>query len=322
MTKLCVGIDIGGTNLKAGLLTNRGTMLEQYMVQLEEADKSEAGIVEAVRLAVKKLLSASGFGKDSIVGVGLGAAGVIDEQKGIITKSPHFPEWKDFPLIERLSARIGLPVTMENDVNAIARGEKWCGAVKGEKHFLCMAIGTGLGGAICLDGRIWHGVDGMAGEVGHICIDPHGTACNCGSSGCLETVASATGLIRLVKADDFRPVLDIVENDAGIPQQLAMLAEEGNKEAQKYWDTMGTAIGLALGGLLNTLNLKIVLLGGGLSKSFNLFYPALEAELQKRAYPAIWKGVQFVISQLWEEAGVYGAAANLLDEIEKRETSR
>jgi glucokinase len=312
MTKLCIGIDIGGTNLKAGLLTDRGTLLEEHMLQLGENDKSEEGMVQACASTVEKLLAVSGFGQDSVIGVGIGAAGVIDAESGYITQSPNFPSWKNFALAKRLGERLNMLVSLENDVNAVARGEQWCGAVNGEKNFLCMAIGTGLGGAICLDGNIWRGVGGMAGEIGHVNIDPDGPACNCGSNGCLETFASSTALIRRVKEDNFREVLDVVERDSAIPHKLALLAQEGDKAAQVYWDELGRAIGLALGGLLNTLNLKIVLLGGGLAKSFSLFYPALEAELQKRAFPAVWKGVEFRTSQLWEQAGVFGAAANLL----------
>ena len=319
MTKLCVGIDIGGTNLKAGLLTNKGTMLEEYRCQLEVEDKTEEGMVNLCDKVVNKLMSISGFGTDSIVGVGIGVAGVIDDKNGIITKSPNFPEWNDFPFARLLSERTDLLVTMENDVNAVARGEQWCGAVKGENSFLAMAIGTGLGGAICLDGQIWRGVSGMAGEVGHICIDPDGRPCNCGSHGCLETIASAVGLVASVKNDNFTELLEKVESDSAIPYQLALMAEEGNTQAQGYWNDFGKAIGMALGGLLNTLNIKLVLLGGGLAKSFPLFYPAMEAELQIRAYPAVWKGVEFRTSQLWEKAGIYGAAANLLIELEKIE---
>ncbi len=320
MTRLCVGIDIGGTNLKAGLLTNKGTLLEEHHIPLEEADKTEQGILDATLSGLKKLLAISGFGLDSIVGVGIGAAGVIDNKKGIITKSPNFPAWNNFAFTKRLSDKLGgMLVTMENDVNAIARGEQWCGALKGEKNFIAMALGTGLGGALCLDGHIWTGVDGMAGELGHICIDPDGPPCNCGSNGCLETFASANSLIRRVKEDDFRDVLDKVQNECGIPHELALMAEEGNPQAQKYWDEVGRAIGQALAGLLNILNLKLILFGGGLGKSFKLFFPAMEQEMQKRAYPAVWAGVEFRTSQLWEGAGIYGAAAYLLHELRKQE---
>ena len=151
MTRLCVGIDIGGTNLKAGLLTNKGTLLEEHHIPLEEADKTEQGILDATLNGLKKLLAISGFGLDSIVGIGIGAAGVIDNKKGIITKSPNFPAWNNFAFTKRLFRQnwAACLVTMENDVNAIARGEQWCGALKGENNFIAMALGTGLGGALC-----------------------------------------------------------------------------------------------------------------------------------------------------------------------------
>ncbi|RJO66110.1 MAG: ROK family protein [Myxococcales bacterium] len=319
MPGLCVGIDIGGTNLKAGLLTPDGRMLDTCKHQLTPEEKSEAGAVSAMKHIFSELLGRSGLGPDGLLGVGLGVAGIIDDKLGVITQAPQFPLWRNFALVERLSKAIGLPVAMENDVNAIARGEKWCGAAVDVDNFICMAIGTGLGGALCLNGEIWSGMDGMAGEFGHICVDAGGAPCGCGSNGCLETFASAVGLIRMVKADNYRTVLDHAADDAAIPYTLARLAESGDAQAKRYWEIFGRALGQVLGGLLNALNVKTVLFGGGLSKSFSLFAPAMEAEIKHRAFPAVARNLDFRVGKLWEDAGIYGAAAALLNRIDRRE---
>lgn len=318
MPACCVGIDIGATNLKAGLLTRQGKLITQQVVRLTKKDKSEAGIVAAVANMVERLAQENRIAVRELLGVGIGVAGVIEARAGLITDSPNFPAWKNFPLAERLSQALHLPVTIENDVNAVALGEHFAGATKGVPNFLCMALGTGLGGAIFLDGRMWRGVEGMAGEVGHLCVYPDGAPCGCGSRGCLETVASQTGLVRRIKADNFRKVLDDVETESAIPYALAVLAQNGDPQAQAYWDEVGRALGIALGGLLNTLNVKIVLLGGGLSRSFPLFERALRENLVAHSFPAVSRGVEFRTSQLWEEAGIIGAAAHLLNTLKAR----
>jgi len=315
MKKYCVGLDVGGTNLKAGLLSTRGKLLDQFVMPLIDKDKTEAGMVKAAERTSRQLLKRSNLEVEDLVGIGIGIAGVIDGRQGIITQSPQFPLWKNFALSGKLSSRLGLPVVMENDVNAIGRGEQWVGAVRGENNFIGLAIGTGLGGVICLDGKIWSGVDGMAGELGHITVEPNGPQCNCGTKGCLESFASSTALVREVKKDRYKPVLSRIEKDSQIPFTLAQLAHEGDKKAQAYWDKVGWAIGVALGGLLNALNVKVVFFGGGLSHSFDLFRPALEKELPRRAFPAVVRGVEFRVSELWDDAGVYGAASLLLQSV-------
>lgn len=308
-----IGMDIGGTNLKAGLLGPDGRLAHQAVLALKPEDKSEAGIVAAVGRAVESLRATAGLAASDLKGVGIGVAGVIEAERGLVTDSPNFPLWKNFPFAERLNTALKLPVAIENDVNAVALGEQVYGAAKGERHFLCMALGTGLGGALFLDGKLWRGVEGMAGEVGHLCVYPHGALCGCGARGCLETVASQGGLIRRVKEDNYRPVLDRIETDSAIPRVLSELAQAGDGHARAYWEEVGCALGIALGGLLNTLNLKLVLFGGGLSRAFDLFEPTMRAELGAHAFPAVARGVQFRVGALWEEAGIYGGAA-LLDD--------
>jgi len=313
--KYCIGIDIGGTNIKAGLLDLKGRLLTSRARRLSAFDKGRVGIVEICASVIDELAAENAIKYEQIVGCGIGAPGAIDVPNGVITRSPHFPEWENYPMRQALSERLKMRVELENDVNAIARGEQWCGAAKGERNFLCLALGTGFGGGICLDGKIWRGVRGMAGEVGHINSDPEGVPCNCGSRGCIETLASQTALIRRVKEDDFRPVLDSVESDADIPRRLSELTRAGNVEARAYWSEMGKALGIMLAGVLDLLDLKVLIFCGGLSRSLDLFSPMMLEYIRRYSYPAVYEGLEIRAGQLWEDAGVYGSAANLLFEM-------
>ncbi len=313
--KYCIGIDIGGTNIKAGLLDLEGRLVTSKARRLSAFDKGRVGIVEICAAVIDELASENSVSREDIIGCGIGAPGAIDVPGGVVTRSPHFPEWENFAMRQALSERLKMRVELENDVNAIARGEQWCGAAQGERNFLCLALGTGFGGGICLDGRIWRGVRGMAGEIGHINSDPEGVPCNCGSRGCIETLASQTALIRRVKEDDFRPVLDSVESDADIPRRLSELTRAGNAEARVYWAEMGKALGIMLAGVLDLLDLKLLLFCGGLSRSLDLFSPMMIEFIRRYSYPAVHDGLEIRCGQLWEDAGVYGSAANLLFEM-------
>ena len=312
---LVIGIDIGGTNLKAGLLTEDGKRLATVQSLLEEEEKTEAGILDATEAIVDKLLKKQGISTESLLGVGLGIAGVIDTAQGLVTEAPNFPLWHDFEFARLLTERLKRPVAVENDVNAIARGEAWLGACRDTRHFIALALGTGLGGAVFLDGDLWNGVDGMAGEIGHINVFPDGEPCNCGSRGCLETVASSTGLIRRAKADGFVEALERAGHESRLAATLADMAKEGHPQAQQYWDDVGRALGIVTAGLLNTLNIKVILIAGGIGRALELFRPSMEENLRDYAFTAVTRDVDIRLCTLWEEGGMIGAAANLLQRI-------
>ncbi len=307
-----IGIDIGGTNLKAGLLTENGQLLATEKYLLEESDKTEAGILDATEAIVSNILKSNDVSLDGLIGVGLGIAGVIDTAQGIITESPNFPKWHDFEFSKRLSERLQRPVAIENDVNAIARGEAWQGACRNERHFFAMALGTGLGGAVFLNGDLWNGVDGMAGEIGHINVFPEGEPCGCGSRGCLETIASSTGLLRRAKAESFSEALERAGHESRLAATLAEMAKEGHSKAQQYWDDLGQALGIVSAGLLNTLNVKVILVAGGIARALEHFRPQMEKNIRDYAFTAVAKDVEIRPCILWEEGGMVGAAANLL----------
>jgi glucokinase len=313
--KYCIGIDIGGTNIKAGLLDLEGRLVTSKARRLSAFYKGRVGIVEICAAVIDELASENSVSREDIIGCGIGAPGAIDVPGGVVTRSPHFPEWENFAMRQALSERLKMRVELENDVNAIARGEQWCGAAQGERNFLCLAWGTGFGGGICLDGRIWRGVRGMAGEIGHINSDPEGVPCNCGSRGCIETLASQTALIRRVKEDDFRrcstvwsrtQTFRVVCRSLRVPE-TPRLAFIGPKWARR--------LEFMLAGVLDLLDLKLLLFCGGLSRSLDLFSPMMIEFIRRYSYPAVHDGLEIRCGQLWEDAGVYGSAANLLFEM-------
>ncbi len=317
-----IGIDIGATSIKAGLLRiaedraeTKVSIIQRDSLELQDKDKTEPGILDAVETVVQRLCHKEEIPQDAIHGIGAGVPGILDVQSGLLVRAPNLPLLRNVPLAQRLSERLQRPTAVDNDVNVIALGEAWQGAGRGRKNMIFFALGTGCGGGLLLDGRLWRGEDGMATEFGHINVQPDGPPCGCGSHGCLEQYASQTGLIRMVKEDKYQAVLSRIEKDSEIPLVLSKLARQGDRESQTYFDTMGRALGIALAGLSNSLNIHCVLFGGGLSRSFDLFQPAMRKSLGEYAYQAVAEKVETSVAELWEDAGLYGAAALLLPEF-------
>ncbi len=190
-----IGVDLGGTNLRTALLSPNGTILEKH----KEATLASDGWKKVVLRLINNIKSQQDFAQRrglSVDAVGVGAPGVILGEKGIVVKSPNFPDWNNLPLRDELERALHLPVVIENDANAAALGEQWLGAGQGIGSMILLTLGTGVGGGIVLNGRIWHGADGMAGEIGHMTIVPDGRKCGCGNTGCLEMYASARGIVQ------------------------------------------------------------------------------------------------------------------------------
>ena len=196
-------------------------------------------------------------------------------------------------------------VAIDNDANCVVAGEAIAGAAAGKQHVLGFTLGTGVGGAIILNGNLWHGQRGMAGELGHICVDPTGPLCGCGSRGCLETYASRVGLAHALRDE---PVEGIDPDNLDMPKQLADLATEGHPVACKHFQSAGTALGRATGGLLNVLNIETVLLAGGLTPAWPLMEAAMRKEMTRTAFPGVVRDVQIHLGTLGDKAGMIGAA--------------
>ena len=284
-----IGIDFGGTNLRLAAYTPAAGFLET--IQMPTRLKAGRDAVVADMCAGIRKLRDKYSAKLPLKGIAIGSPGPIELPEGRLRNLPNLPGFDGLELRAAVEQCVGTPVVVENDANVAALAE--CVAGKGKTlgidTLLFLTLGTGVGGGIILHGKIWDGLNGMAGEVGHINIWPDGAACGCGARGCLEPLASATGVRRRAKeliAEGKSPALAALEksNPDFTPRDVAVLAGAGDRDAQKIFDEVGLALGRGLAALVNTLNLPLYVVGGGLSSSWNLFSPALFEELRCRSY--------------------------------------
>ncbi len=309
--KWILGIDIGGTSIKFASVFDDGSLgFEPQRLMVDEFSRTQDGMVELVLRAFEQSCSHMG---SKPAGIGIGAAGVIHRAESI-RQSPNFPEWKDFPLAEMVSDRTGIKnVTLENDVNSIALAEHWRGSAAGVDNFVMAAIGTGLGGALFLGGQLWRGWRGMAGEIGHVNVVPHGgRGCNCGSTGCLETYVSQVGIVRSIEERFSSAEIESYFSDtpkSDWPMVLDRLARNGNTVARLIWQQAGELLGITFGSLLNVLDLEMIVIGGGLANAFDLYFDAMMEALVGHSFAAISEGVQVVRATLGYESGIIGAAS-------------
>src|SRR5437016_14146992 len=210
-------------------------------------------------------------------------------KSGMIRRSPNLPDWQDYPVKEEIERQLSTSVYLENDANSAALGEKWLGAGKEENDICMFTLGTGVGGGLILNGKVWHGMTGMGAELGHICVDPNGHACGCGSRGCLEQYASATAVRRMAKEavarGDAPELANLVKDEANFSAKLIFeLAMKGDKPAQGVYQRAGGALGIVIAGMINALNLPMYVVSGGVSNSWDAFAPAMMEQVKLRSF--------------------------------------
>jgi glucokinase len=311
MDKRAIGVDVGGTNLRGALVGSDGKILKRLKVSSQASEGIEAVIDKLVDL-IKEL----GEGAD-VPGVGFGIPGIIDFKNGVITQAPNISNVSNYPIREKLHERLegDVRVIIENDANCAAIGEWWMGAGRGLGSLVMITLGTGVGGGIILNGKLWRGAEGMGGEVGHMTIYPDGARCNCGNYGCLESYSSATGIRRMVREalsdHDSETVLRelVMEEEPGrIPEAVMKAALEGDDAAMKIWHKFGVALGIGMASLVNILNVEMIVLGGGVALAWDLFIDTAKAELKKRGLRAPIERVSVMKSAQGDDEGIMGAA--------------
>lgn len=313
MGRVVIGVDLGGTNLRTAILSPDGSILDRHKEATHAADGWEKVVARLIENIKRQRTVAVQQGFD-VAAVGVGAPGVIQADKGIVVKSPNFPDWNNLPLKDQLEKALGTPVFLENDANAAALGEQWRGAGRGIRSMILLTLGTGVGGGIILDNKIWHGADGMAGEIGHMTLIPDGRPCTCGNTGCLEMYASARGIVQ-----SFREALG--KAASGVPDQIKQLSSEqvyeaagaGNEIAVRVMKDMGRMLGIGIASLINIFNPERIVVGGGVKDAWPLFIGATREEIMKRAFAVPAQRTEIVLSQLGDDAGMVGAAAVAFD---------
>lgn len=306
--KIAVAVDLGGTDLKTALIDSTGKILHQKIVSSESKETKE----KILRRLIDSIQIELDWGKKNqvkIKGLGLGIPGILSPEKGIVYQSPHFPAWKNYPILKKLEHEFSIPMFLDNDANMAAVGEGWLGAAKNKKNFILLTLGTGMGGAIVIDRKIFHGDSGFAGEAGHLVIDRHGLQCNCGGKGCLEMSASATGIFHQLKS--LNRSTDLT------PLQLFGLAKKKDPLALKIFQNFGESLGIGIASIVNLLDIETIVLGGGISEAFSCFSPFALESISKYLYSTTAKKVRLVKAKLGNKAGIIGAARAMFVKTER-----
>ena len=287
MPDFAVGVDLGGTNMRIAAVDETGKQLEVISTSTE-VKRGRESVVSAMCDAIRAL-SAKYSSTHRLAGTGIGVPGIIDMESGLVKESPNLPDWAEYPVREEIQRRLGTSVILENDANAAALGEKWMGAGRDVDNMCMITLGTGVGGGIVLNDHIWHGMTGMAGELGHMAVYPDGVQCGCSNHGCLEQYASATAVKRMAVekiASGHAPELAraMSENPEFSAKVVFQYAIQGDKQAQEIFRAVGRALGVIIADMINVLNLQMYVIGGGVSSAWEMFSPTLFAELRKRSF--------------------------------------
>ena len=287
-----IGVDLGGSAIKMGRFIPDGTCLESITVPTPQPAQPQP-VVKAIALGIKQL------NRDgNCSAIGLGMPGPTDSARRIAKKSINLPGWDDVPVADWLEAQTGIITVLENDANCAAIAEAWLGAGRSFKDFILLTLGTGVGGGIFLNGKLFTGRYGAAGELGLITLNPDGFPCRSGNKGSLEQYASIGAVIRSTGKE---------------PAELGRLARAGDPIALEFWQNYGKTLGAGLASLVYILTPEAIIIGGGISASCEFFLPSAIAEIEKRVVSPSRLGLQILPAQLGNKAGMLGAAKLVCD---------
>ena len=287
-----IGIDLGGTNLCAGVVDESGAVLHELNVETPTNGTSDE-IIDAMTSLISKL------GKPEFVGVG--SPGLIDHAAGIVRSSPNLPNWSDVPLKSVLEERLNTAVKVANDVNAMAWGELKFGAGRGCEDLLCITLGTGLGGGLIIDGALYTGKDDAAGEIGHVPLYRDGIDCACGNRGCVEQYVAKDGIVRRVKSSGN-------DGDVHTPETIAVAASRGEEWAIQIYDDVAADLGHVLAGMIQMFNFEKIVVGGNIALAGKVLFDPLKKHTREHVYPFLRDKFTVEPSQLGSQAGMIGAA--------------
>jgi glucokinase len=286
MPDFSIGVDLGGTNLRIAAVSSEGSLLEKVTLGTQMAQGPDH-LVNEMCAAIQRLTTQYRRG-GSFLGAGLGIPGAIDLDAGTIRKSANLPGWTGYPVRAEIERRLGAPVFLDNDGNVAALGEKWLGAGRDVSSMVMITLGTGIGGGIVLNGKIWHGMNGLSGEFGHNPVELEGVPCGCGSHGCAERYASASAVVRMARekiaAGKAPGLARAASSDPEFgAKAIYDLAIQGDEDAREIFHTFGRALGMMLAGVINTLNVEMYVIGGGVASAWDAFAPTMFAEIRERS---------------------------------------
>lgn len=315
MSKKLLGIDLGGTTIKFGILTLEGEVQEKWAIETNTLENGRH-IVSDIVESLKHRLSLYGLTKDDFLGIGMGSPGAVDRTSKTVTGAFNL-NWADTQEVGSvIEKEVGIPFFIDNDANVAALGERWVGAGANNPDVVFVTLGTGVGGGVIADGNLIHGVAGAGGEIGHMIVDPeNGFTCTCGNKGCLETVASATGVVRVARqlAEQYEgssAIKAAIDNgDTVTSKDIFIAAEDGDKFANSVVERVSRYLGLAAANISNILNPDSVVIGGGVSAAGEFLRSRVEKYFVRFAFPQVKKSTKIKIAELGNDAGIIGAAS-------------
>lgn len=299
MPQYTIGVDVGGTNIKFGLISPSGNIIARTRLSTKRFARNKNSLIGAIIDTIRNFIKDNRLSRKDIKGIGFGFPGLVDPFKGVIFLLPNIPGWKNVPLKKILERKIKIPVFLENDVNMIALGEWYKGAGCGSKNLLCITLGTGVGGGLILNNRLYRGEGFAAGEIGHMPLNEKGPLCNCGGVACFERYVG-NGIL-------LKQAVKIFKDKAITLEKIYAMANRKDKKAIRFFEDMATHIGNGLVGVVNLLNPSLIIIGGGVANNYKFLHKTIERVVRKRAMPVQGSMVKIVQAKLGDDAGILGA---------------
>src|SRR3989338_5614354 len=301
MANYIIGIDVGGTNIKLGLINTKGKIIDRTRLNTKTFVHHKRKLMMAIVDSIRALIQKNQLTRKKISAIGIGLPGAVDSFKGIVKSLPNIPHWKNVPLRKYIQKRLSIPVFMDNDVNLITLGEWKFGAGRGYKNLICFTLGTGVGGGLILNGALYGGEGFVAGEIGHMPLNEIGPKCPCGGYGCFERYVGNAQLQQQARK---------IFRDSNLRlEDVFVRAEQGDKRAIQFWEATARHIGNALIGIVNLLNPKLIIVGGGVSNNFKFMGRAIKQLIQARAMKIQAQHLRVGRAKLGDDAGLLGAYA-------------
>ena len=316
MTKKIIGVDLGGTSVKIAILDVLGNIEDQWSIPTDISDNGKNIVSDIIR-SIQEYLLENSLSLGDIKGIGMGSPGKIDFEKGTVTGAYNLGWSKEQNIREQFEEAFGRPFYIDNDANVAALGEPWKGTGDNAPDVIFVTLGTGVGGGIIAQGQLLHGVNGSAGEIGHMVVDEDGFSCTCGNIGCLETVASATGIVNIAKSfasqfDETSELRRLILEHQVTAKDVFDYAKKNDSLGQKIVWQFANYLGKSLSQLANALNPNYIVIGGGVSAAGEFLLDKVKEEFDKFAFPTVRNSTKLALATLGNDAGVIGAASLVL----------
>src|SRR4030042_1645041 len=316
-------VDLGGTKIMTAVVLPDGRLWSQNYC-LTMADRGPEVLIDRVLSAVNGVMAQARLRTSELIGLGVAAAGILDTKKGVVTTSPNLPHWHNVQLRDILAEKLGIVTYIINDANAAAVGEHRFGVGRGFTNMIYLTVSTGIGGGIIVDGELYSGTDGCAGELGHMTVEVDGPRCHCGNFGCLEALASGWAVVReavkRINQGEKSSIIELVDGrlEDITAEKVAMAARQGDRLAADIVREAANYLGVGLANLVNIFNPELIVIGGGLSKMGDMLLKPARKVVKERAFKLPTRTVRIVRARLGSSAGIIGAAAYVFDQQSER----